>query len=139
MIKNISICSYVPETFKNTIKTSKSMFENRAIVGLTEKIGLRGNNHKEIELVARIDTGATKSSMDTGLAKELELGPIVKSKIVKSVHGRTTRPVVWVNLSIAGKSLRALFTLADRKHMKYRALIGQNVLKKYFVVDPLKK
>ena len=115
------------------------MFEDRTVVGLTEKITLNGKGHKKVEITARIDTGATKSSMDIELANQLQLGPIVKSKIVKSAHGKTTRPVLWAEIYLAGKKIRSMFTLADRKHMKYRVLIGQNVLKKGFVIDPLKQ
>lgn len=110
-------------------------FKGKSIVGLTEKIILKGQKGQK-ELIARIDTGATKSSIDLSLATRLELGPVVDSKIVKSAHGEKLRPVVRAEVLIAGKAIEAKFTLADRNKMKYQVLIGQNILKKGFLVDP---
>lgn len=89
--------------------------------------------------MARIDTGATKSSVDARLAAELALGPVIKTKLVKSAAGNKLRPVIKASIRISGKSLKSEFTIADRSHMKYRVLIGQNILKKGFLIDPTKK
>ena len=35
--------------------------------------------------------------------------------------------------------MEAECTVADRSHMKYKMLIGQNVLKKGFIIDPEEK
>ena len=112
--------------------------ENKKIIGLIEKVTVLGKNNKKKELLARIDTGATKSSIDKSIAAELELGPIIKTKLIKSAHGHSFRPLVNVNIVLANKKMKAHFTLADRSHMKYKALIGQNILKKGFLIDPLK-
>lgn len=111
------------------------MFSNKIIVGLSEKITIRnGDVHPNLE--ARIDTGATKSSIDINLAASLKLGPIVKTLAVKSAHGKRIRPVIHVELELAGKTLKTEFTLADRAHMKYPILIGQDILKEGFLIDP---
>ena len=47
--------------------------KNRIVLGLTAQVIVFGKNKKE--LVARVDTGATKCSIDVNLARELELGP----------------------------------------------------------------
>jgi hypothetical protein len=110
-------------------------YQGRTVVGLTEKIILKGKKGTK-ELIARIDTGATKSSIDISLASQLELGPVVDSRIVKSAHGEKLRPVVRAEVVVKGKTIEAKFTLADRQKMKYQVLIGQNILKKNFLVDP---
>jgi hypothetical protein len=110
---------------------------DRTIIGLTERVTLFGKGNKEI--VARIDTGATKSSIDSTLAKELGLGPVLESKLVKTAHGNKLRPVIKANIRIKDLVVEAKFTLSDRHHMKYRVLIGQNILKKGFLIDPSKK
>jgi hypothetical protein len=46
------------------------------------------------------------------------------------------RPIVEITITIAGKTVKEEFTLADRKHMKYAVLIGQNVLRHGFLIDP---
>ncbi len=112
--------------------------EDRPILGLTEEIIILGKTTKK--LVARVDTGATASSIDSSLAEELELGPVVKSKIVRSASGVGKRPVMRVKVNIHGKEMEADFTVANRSHMTYKALIGQNILKDgKFMIDPLQK
>ena len=117
---------------------SPEEINNRTIVGLTEKIVVKGNSDKK-ELIARIDTGATKSSIDLALASSVKLGPVIDSKLIKSAHGTKLRPIVEVDVMIHGRTLRAKFTLADRSHMKYPVLIGQNILKKGFLIDPCRR
>jgi len=109
----------------------------KVILGLTEKIILVGN--KEINLTARIDTGATSSSVDSKLAEDLALGPVIREKVVKSASGIKKRPIVKAKIILKNIELEGEFTLADRKHMTYPILIGQNILKKgKFLIDPLK-
>jgi hypothetical protein len=109
----------------------------KTIIGLTARVVLFGKNGKK-EVIARVDTGATKSSIDKCLAKELDLGPELKHAKVKSAHGVRYRPVVTAEILIAGQAMEAEFTVAEREHMKYEVLIGQNILKKGFLIDPSK-
>ena len=113
--------------------------KKRPIIGLIQMITLKGSNGKSRKVAAKIDTGATRSSVDMNLAAELNLGPIIKSKKVKSAYGNSRRPVVKAILTLNGKSFSTEFTLADREHLKYRVLIGQNSLKEgQFLIDPSK-
>lgn len=111
------------------------MYKDKIIVGLSEKINIR-NGEVHSNLDARIDTGATKSSIDINLAAKLKLGPVVKTMTVKSAHGKRIRPVIFVEVEIASKRIKTEFTLADRTHMKYPILIGQDILKEGFIIDP---
>jgi len=111
-------------------------YNDKIIVGLTEKIKIENSVNYDSEIVARIDTGATNSSIDINLAGKLNLGPIIKTKMVKSTHGNRLRPVIIMNVEIAGENISGEFTLADRGHMKYPVLIGQNILKNGFLIDP---
>jgi hypothetical protein len=108
------------------------------IVGLTETIGLISNTGDKKEVEAKVDTGATRSSIDIKLATQLRLGPVIKSKMVKSAHGNKLRPIIEAEIQLAGKKMKSEFTLADRTHMKYDVLIGVNILKNGFLVDPSK-
>ena len=113
----------------------KAVKKKKEVIGLTSKIKLIGPK-KTKTLIARIDTGATLGSIDKELAKELILGPIIRTKLVKSSHGQSNRPVIKARINIGSRKIRARFTLADRKHLKYRVLISQNILKKRFLIDP---
>ncbi len=112
--------------------------EKRPILGLVEDVVIVNGDKKKI-VKARIDTGATKSSIDSKLAKELGLGPAVRERRVKSAHGITMRPLITATIEINGNMMEEEFTIAERTHMTYPMLIGQNILKKEkFLVDPLK-
>ena len=112
--------------------------KGKTVLGLVEPVTVYGKK-KNTKIVGRIDTGATRSSIDLTLAKELGLGPIVKHVLVKQASGRHRRPVVKVEIRLCGKRVKGEFTLADRSYMKYSALIGQDMLKKGFLIDPSKK
>lgn len=111
--------------------------DRKTIIGVKEHVTIIGKSKKKT-VVARIDTGAAKSSIDRSLATELELGPVIKYKTIKSAHGIAQRGVILARARIAGRTFRAYFTIADRQHMKHAVLIGRNILKKGFLIDPSK-
>ncbi len=108
---------------------------------------------------ARIDTGATTSSMDardiqtferdgedyvrfsvpaTDYAEEAELElPVVRFvRIVQSSEEEgERRPVVELQLELGPVERMFEFTLTDREHLSYPVLIGRNALRDLFVVD----
>jgi len=118
--------------------TEKDAYDKRTIVSLVEPVTIK-HDGKSDQLKARIDTGATKSSIDIALASKLKLGPVVASKVIKSANGAKLRPMVEVTVELHDKELTETFTLADRSHMKYKILIGQNILKRGFLIDPNKE
>lgn len=108
----------------------------KTLIGLTEKVKIIGPK-KETFVVMRIDTGADICSIDMKLAGSIGLGPVERLKKIKSAHGIKHRPVVRAALEIKGRRFKKIrFTLADRSHLRYRALIGKNILKKGFLIDP---
>lgn len=119
--------------------TEHTKVNGKIVVGLTENIKVISNNRNDKQIVAKVDTGATRSSIDIKFASKLNLGPIIKSKMVKSASGNKLRPVIEVEIIIAGRKIKSEFTLADRTHMKYDVLIGVNVLKRGFLVNPSKE
>ena len=121
------------------VEKKKVCFDNKYVLGLTENIVIQGKNGQKEKVIARIDTGATQSSMDVKLAAQLQLGPIIKTKFVKSASGSSIRPIVEVKIELAGHEINAEFSLANRSHLKYRVLIGQNILDERFIIDPSKK
>tara|TARA_Y100000310_G_scaffold124700_1_gene123417 strand:+ start:40866 stop:41216 length:351 start_codon:yes stop_codon:yes gene_type:complete len=110
----------------------------RHILGLTEDIIVIGSEEKMLR--ARIDSGATSSSIDKQLVESLNLGPVIRMKLVKSASGVGERPIIEAEVKINGSIIKDEFTIADRSHMTYQILIGQNTLKKgQFLIDPLKE
>ncbi|RLE44794.1 hypothetical protein DRJ16_01390 [Candidatus Woesearchaeota archaeon] len=111
---------------------------NKVVVGIVERVKIFGKKGTK-QFMAKIDTGATNNSIDEKLADELGLGPIIKTVLIKHAHGNKIRPVVKAKVEIAGKTLEGKFTLADRRHMRYKVLIGLDILKKGFLIDPNKR
>lgn len=106
---------------------------------------------------ARIDTGATTSSIDASDIKEFERDgqkwvsfkvinrrsgeehvferPIIKGIIIRRAEQSEQRIKVMLPIRFAGKSFSTEFTLADRTDFDYQALIGRNILTGRFIVD----
>ncbi|MFH1064656.1 MAG: RimK/LysX family protein [Candidatus Woesearchaeota archaeon] len=114
-------------------------YKKKTVVGLVETVKMMGPTGKKKDVLARIDSGATKSSVDVKLAAELSLGPVLKAKMVKSASGKSLRPVVEATIVLADSEFKTDFTIADRAEMKYSVLVGQNILKKGFLIDPAKE
>ena len=73
------------------------------------------------------------------IAGELQLGPIKRTKLVKSASGKGRIAIVPVKIKLDGRMMDDDFTIAERGHMTYPVLIGQNILKKgNFLIDPNK-
>ena len=99
-----------------------------------EKVTFYGKK-KNKTVIARIDTGARRCSIDKKLAEEIGVGDVKMYKTIKSALGKTKRPVVKLKLKIKNKTFNAYCTLADRSRLKYSALIGRNVLRHGFVIE----
>lgn len=108
----------------------------RETLGLTETVAIKGNDD-EVEVLARVDTGATRCSIDLALAKTL--GYTVKSsRLVKSANGSEKRETAEFTITLRGTQYTVECTLADRSNMTYKMLIGQNLMKDaQIMVDPL--
>ena len=112
----------------------------RSILGLTERIIIITPEGREEKVTARIDTGATGSSMDIHLAANLRLSLMSKMKLVKSASGVKRRPTIHAKVKLESQTIDEEFTITDRSHMTYPVLIGQNILKKgNFLIDPHKE
>ncbi len=106
----------------------------KVVLGLYEYVTI-----KKKKVLARIDSGAVKSSIDLDLAKKLKLGPIIGTKKIKNVHGASVRKLIEQDAYLCSKKIKSIFTLQNRKKMKFKVLIGQNILTKGFVIDPNKR
>ncbi|MFA5142239.1 MAG: retroviral-like aspartic protease family protein [Candidatus Woesearchaeota archaeon] len=112
--------------------------ESRIVLGLIEPVKiLIGDNQEPI--LARIDTGAERSSIDHELALKLGVEKQSFKKRIRTVLGRSIRELANINLELADQKLESQFSICDRSHMNYKVLIGQDILKKgNFIIDPLK-
>ena len=104
-------------------------------IGFIEDVKVFGDETEEFE--ARIDSGAKTSSIDKEVAERLGLGPSVDTKTIRNAHGKMERDVIETDIKIKDKRLKDVkFTVSDRSSMTYDVLIGRNVLKRGFIIDP---
>lgn len=88
-----------------------------------------------LRLMARVDTGATLSSIDQQLALKLGFNQAIRKISVRNAHGTTLRQVVKIPFLIKGQKRVAEFTLAERSNLDYSVLLGRSSLNG-FLVDP---
>lgn len=131
------------------VKIAKAIFGERfanrvmAVEGIKtvntwEKIKIVAKDGKKHEVIAKVDTGAWRSSMDRALAKRMGLVTpenILWSKPVKSGLGKEDRQVISLTLYLAGTKIATIASLANRKGMRSQVIIGRRDLAG-FLVNP---
>lgn len=100
--------------------------EARAVVGEQEMVRITGPTGKTVEALARVDTGASASSMDTEIANRLDFDLKNAEKItVGSSLGREERPVVEAALQVAGTAAVSRMSVSDRTERSTPVLLGR--------------
>lgn len=108
-------------------------------LGTIEKVEIfRYGKRSKKKVDARVDTGATRSSIDRNLAREL--GLLVPENILwkdryeyRSATGLQTRPVISIKYKLVDKKIVTSASVADRSKMKNLFLIGRRDLAGFLV------
>ena len=108
--------------------------EEPPIIGYIESVVVSGTAGSTRTL-AKSDTGATRTSIDTRLAAEIGAGPIKSMTRVKSGSNKRgrARPVVDLVVGVGGTQHTVTASVVDRSHMDYPLLLGRDVLEHYQV------
>jgi hypothetical protein len=116
------------------------MTKERIVIGPIEYVKVIGHNG-EARVKGKIDTGATRTSVDVWLAANIGLGPTVDVAKVKSALDEVrSRPLVRGIVEIAGEEFALAVSVDDRSDMRYPVLIGMDILRLgRFLIDPTKK
>jgi RimK family alpha-L-glutamate ligase len=104
------------------------------VVGYTEEVVVHGTQGSKT-VIAKSDTGATRTSIDTSLAAEIGAGPIKSVMKVKSgsLKSGKSRPVVDLVVGVGGRQHTVTASVEDRSHMDYPLLLGRDILGNYQV------
>ncbi|MFC6942754.1 RimK/LysX family protein [Salinirubellus sp. GCM10025818] len=102
------------------------------VLGYTTRVRLSGRDGTE-RAVAKSDTGAKRTSIDTELAGRIGTGPLVGTMEVRSGPGNGTeaQPLVDVDLRLNGQWRTITASITDRSQMTYPVLLGRDVLEEY--------
>jgi RimK family alpha-L-glutamate ligase len=103
-------------------------------IGYIEEVVVSGSRGTH-SVLAKSDTGATRTSIDQQLAADIGTGPI--RDVVKVKSGSTkssrSRPVVDIVVGVGGTQHTVTASIEDRGHMQYPLLLGRDILKHYHV------
>jgi|688.fasta_scaffold176975_4 hypothetical protein len=95
----------------------------------------------DVDILAKVDTGAYSSSLDESFFKKLNLDEeVIKNRVVRNVHGEEKRDVYEIDLIIKGNKISSELNVFGRGDMKYKMIIGRQDIKKLrALVDVTKK
>jgi alpha-L-glutamate ligase-like protein len=172
------------KTIKRAIRLAKDLFggeieeeieeiTGRQVIGLIEEITLFGKENQKETILAKVDTGAGKTSIDEKLAvalgyesvlehmKKFKIKPVLtaheinelsKNKVwqkieehpdiigvskVRSSHGYSYRPIVYIKLKVGDDVFETKANIISRQDLEYPMILGENSLKR-FIIDPRK-
>jgi hypothetical protein len=113
----------------------------KRVVRLVAKVLIAGPGGEET-VRAKVDTGADRTTVDRELAAKLKLGSTGSKVLVKTLGGsnRRERPLVSAAITLKGKTFRLKVGVEDRSQMRYRVIIGRDILRSgYFLIDPSRR
>ncbi len=124
------------------VKIAKALFGERfadrvaveegiKTVGTWEKIKIVDSKGAKHEFVAKVDTGAWRTSLDRALAKKLGLTEeknILWERKVRAALGKETRVVINLSYYLAGTRIKTIASLANRTNSRTPIIIGRRDL-----------
>lgn len=115
----------------------KVLAEKGAKIASThEMVKVRGLGKRKIELEAKLDTGAFRSSLDRKLAEELGLlaeKNILWYKYYVSALGREERPIIELTFWLRGRRVKTAVNVSNRGKLREKLLIGRRDLRTFLV------
>ncbi|MEX1112255.1 MAG: sugar-transfer associated ATP-grasp domain-containing protein [Candidatus Andersenbacteria bacterium] len=124
--------------FGSDIEQGVEDMTGRSILGIEEKIIIIDNEQVHHPILAKVDTGAYRTTIDKSLAQKLKLDkPVIDHKDVRGALGEQTRPVINLSMLVHDRLVKTEAFLADRGHMNYDMILGRRDMKG-FLVDPTK-
>ena len=96
----------------------------------TESIGVSrctGRPNWIVKVEARLDTGASRSSIDLAFAELLHLDLVGEVK-VRNANGVEIRDTVYITIIKGNREVELEVSLADRVSMNYPVILGRDYL-----------
>ncbi|AKM83320.1 hypothetical protein A2422_00775 [Candidatus Woesebacteria bacterium RIFOXYC1_FULL_31_51] len=122
-------------TFSDRVRAEEGIKTIKAV----EEVKILDAEGKKHLSLAKIDTGAWSSAIDSKFAKSL--GLLKKNKVLwyrkkLSSLGKEERPVIPVIFYLSGRKISTHVTVSDRNLLRYQLLIGRTDIQG-FLIDPI--
>lgn len=118
--------------------------EGIRIINGIEHIKVYAKDKKSKKVLARIDTGALRSSIDRNLAEDM--GLLGTNNILwerkyayRSAGGKQSRPVIGLIYRLAGRKIKTSANVANRSKMSTLVLVGRQDLAGFLVNPEVKE
>ncbi|MDO8503537.1 MAG: sugar-transfer associated ATP-grasp domain-containing protein [bacterium] len=101
-----------------------------------ELVKILSDKQEKVEVVSKVDTGAWRTSIDRGLAKNLGLlrkNNILWSKNFKSGLGTEKREVINLTFWLAGRKIKTIASVANRQNLRVHLIIGRRDLRGFLI------
>ncbi len=129
------------------VKIAKALFAERfadrvaavegiKTIGVWENVKVSSSTGGMVEVRAKIDTGAWKTSIDKDLADKLGItktSNILWTKVYKSSLGQEKRKVINLTLYLAGRKIKTIANVANRLSLRTPLIIGRRDLEGFLV------
>lgn len=120
------------ERFSSKVKPK----EGNKTISVWEEIKIYTPRHVKEKILAKIDTGAWRTSIDKDLASKLGLltpENILWTRKVRTAVGREERYVINITYMLAGKKIASSASVSTRKHLRTSIIIGRKDLVGFLV------
>jgi alpha-L-glutamate ligase-like protein len=125
------------DLFGGEIEEELEEISGKKVIGINETIDIIDSQGNKYPTLAKIDTGAYRTTICTSLADQLGLNTVLKHKKVRGALGIEERPIIDLSFILDKRLVATEAFVADRSQMKYDIIIGRKDLKR-FLVDPAK-
>jgi len=129
------------------VKIAKALFAGRfadrvraeegiKTINVWENVKVISGDGKKVNIQAKIDTGAWKTSIDKTLADQLGLenkSNILWTKEYKSSLGKEIRKVIGLRFYLGGTRIDTIANIADRSNLRSQLIIGRRDLKGFLI------
>lgn len=138
------------EDVEKAVRVAKALFASKfshrvrgvpgekQVVGVFETVRLKPHKGKRVEVRAKLDTGAFRSSIDEELATELGLlsqEHVLWERTFRSALGKERRKIIEVDMKLKGVRFKAQASVTNRHGLRTKMILGRKDLKE-FLIDP---
>ncbi|MBU1291941.1 hypothetical protein KKH07_00390 [Patescibacteria group bacterium] len=125
------------DLFGGEIEEELEEISGRKVIGINEPIEILDADKIKHQTMAKVDTGAYRTTICSSLAKELGINQAIGQKKVRSALGMEEREIISLSFYMDKRLVTSDAFIADRSEMKYDIIVGRRDLKR-FLVDPAK-